>query len=125
VYFKLKRGIIIHDRWLSDLSVTFDYKHYENRLVKKLFTIFLRPDIFILLTVPDEIAYLRKRDDAGHVQHDVQYYRVIASRVLENARRWHCNGIIDANRAVEEVADDVLAVITKLSTRGHRKEVVC
>ena len=45
LYFKLKRGIIVHDRWLYDFTTFFDHKCYRNRLVKRLFISFPRPDV--------------------------------------------------------------------------------
>jgi thymidylate kinase len=119
-YYKMKKGIVIHDRWLFDLSISFDYKNYHNVLIKKLYRVFVRPDIFILLTVPAEVAIIRKKDDPGHIHHDIQYYSVIASRILENARKWHSDAIINANQEVEAVADDVLTLIASFISKRHR-----
>lgn len=113
LYFKLKKGIIIHDRWLYDFFTFFDHKYYKNRLVKKLFALFPRPNILILLVVSPETAYLRKRGDASHVEHDVQYYQNMQLKALENSRRWNCDGIIDSNKPINEVVDDVLAVVRR------------
>ncbi|OGO21364.1 MAG: hypothetical protein A2144_03825 [Chloroflexi bacterium RBG_16_50_9] len=113
-YFKLKRGTIIHDRWLYDFTTFFDHKFYRNRLIRRLFISFPRPDVYILLTVPEEIAFQRKKGEIGHLHHDVKYYRDMAALALENARRCGCDGIIDASRPVEKVTDDVLALLPKL-----------
>ncbi len=121
IYFKLKRGIIIHDRWLYDFITFFDHKQYKSRLVKRLYFLFPRPDVFILLTVPEEIALQRKKGDISHINHDLQYYRVMASLAMENARRWKCDSIIDSSQPADKVASDVLAVIEKHLKKSSSK----
>ena len=34
LYFKLKRGIIVHDRWPYDIPAIFPYRHYKNRFIE-------------------------------------------------------------------------------------------
>lgn len=120
LYFKLSEKIIIHDRWLYDFTTFFEHKNYKNRFVITLFTIFPRPDLLILLTVPPEVALLRKKDDIAHVNHDLKYYKNMGLKALRNAKRWNCDSIIDANKPVDEVADDILAILTKSHFKQHR-----
>ena len=112
LHLKLKRGIIVHDRWPCDIPSVFSYRHYKNRFIEKLLLGFPRPDILILLTVPPEVAHLRKRDDPLDWHQNVEYFRVMGLRISEIARKLKYDGFIDSNRPVDQVVDDVLAVIT-------------
>lgn len=114
LYFKLKRGIIVHDRWPYDIPAIFDYRHYKNRFIEKLLLGFPRPDTLILLTVPPEVALLRKRDDPSDWHQSIEFYRVLGPRMSEIARKLKYDAIIDSNRPIDEVVDDVLTVITNL-----------
>jgi len=112
IYFKLKKGVIIHDRWIYDFTTFFDHKYYRNRLIKKLYTIFPSPDVYILLTVPEDVALKRKEGDIAHIDHDINYYKSMASKALENAKKWECDAIIDASRPIQDVTDDIFTIIT-------------
>ena len=112
LYFKVKKGIIIHDRWPYDIPAIFGWRHYKNRLIEKLLLSFPRPDILILLTVPPEVALLRKKDDPLDWHQSLEFYESIGERISEIARKLKYDGFIDASRPVDEVVDDVLAVIT-------------
>jgi len=118
LYLKLKRGIIVHDRWPYDIPAIFGYRHYKNRLVEKLLLSFPRPDVLILLTVPPEVAHLRKREDPLDWHQSIEFYRVIGLRISAIARKLKYDGFIDSNRPVDEVVDDVLTV-----TRRNRHYV--
>ena len=106
----------MHDRWPCDVPAVFDYRHYKNRFIEKLLLSFPRPDILILLTVPPEVAHLRKRDDPLDWHKNVEYFRVMGLRISEIARKLKYDGFIDSNRPIDEVVDDVLTV----TRRNHQ-----
>ena len=112
LYFKFKRGIIVHDRWPYDIPAIFGWRHYNNRFVEKLLLGFPRPDILILLTVPPEVALLRKKDDPLDWHQSLEFYKSIGERISQIAHKKKYDGFIDTNRPIDEVVDDVLAVIT-------------
>jgi len=120
LYFKFKRGIIIHDRWPYDIPAVFGYRHYKNRFIEKLLLSFPRPDILILLTVPPEVAHLRKRDDPSDWHQNIEFYRVRGLRISAIARKLKYDATINANRPVGDIVDDVLAVMKKLGSAKHR-----
>ena len=119
LYFKVKRGIIVHDRWPYDIPAIFDYRHYKNRFIEKLFLSFPRPDVLILLTVSPEVAYLRKRDDPSEWHQTVEFYQSRGLRIAEIARRLKYDTIIDSDKPIGEVADDVLAAMEKFTLARH------
>ena len=111
LYFKLKRGIIIHDRWPYDIPAIFPYRQYKNRFIEKLLLNFPRPDILILLTVPPEVALLRKKEDPLDWHQSLDFYESIGERISAIARKLKYDAVIDSNRPIENVTGDVLAVI--------------
>ena len=113
LYFKLKKGIIIHDRWPYDIPAIFPYRQYHNRFIEKLLLSFPRPDILILLNVPPEVAMLRKREDPLDWHQNLEFYESIEVRISAIAQRLKYDAIIDSNRPIDQVVDDVLAVIRR------------
>jgi len=113
LYFKLKRGIIVHDRWLYDIPAIFPYRHYKNRFIEKLLLGFPRPDILILLNVPPEVALIRKREDPLDWHQSLEFYESIGARISAIARELKYEAVIDSNRPIDNVAGDVLAVIRR------------
>jgi len=107
IYFKLRRGIVIHDRWIYDFSSFFDHKYYYNKYVTNLYMNFPRPDLLILLTVPPEIAIVRKENDAAHIDHDIDYYRGMERKLFENADKWKWDNIISSNQAIENIVNEI------------------
>ena len=115
-YFKLKRGVIICDRWAYDIFANFEFRGYNNWFIRKLYSIFPRPDVFILFTVPPEVSLERKKDDEGHIGHTVEYYEKIQKGVFEIAKKYGYfdpEHIIDSNKPVNEVVDDVINLMRK------------
>lgn len=118
--FRLKGGIVVHDRWLFDFTTFFEHKNYRNKFVIKLFTIFPKPDLFILFTVPPQIALQRKKGDLGHIHHGIEYYQELNSTAIRNAKRWTCDAIIETNRPVDEIVNEVMAIINT-----EKKRIIC
>ncbi|MFC1941893.1 hypothetical protein ACFLWU_01585 [Chloroflexota bacterium] len=112
-FLKLKRGIIVHDRWPCDVPAVFAYRKYKNRFIEKLLLSFPRPDILILLTVPPEVAHLRKRDDPLDWHKEIEYFQIMVLRISEIARKLKYDVFIDSSRPVDEVVDDVVAIIQR------------
>jgi len=126
LYFKLKRGIIVHDRWPYDIPAIFPHRQYKNRFIEKLLLSFPRPDILILLTVPPEVALLRKRKDPLDWHQSLEFYESIGERISVIARKLKYDAVIDSNRPIDDVVDDILAVIAnskklEINTLEHDK----
>lgn len=117
VYFKLKRGIVLHDRWVYDFNTFFDHKNYHNRLIRWLFTVFPRADVMILLTVPPEVAQERKKNEEAHEHHDLSYYKTMCDQMLELAKKFKYDCIIESNRPTEEIADEIIEKIKKYTKK--------
>jgi thymidylate kinase len=115
LYFKFKRGIIVHDRWPYDIPAIFPYRHYKNRFIEKLLLNFPRPDILILLKIPPEIALLRKNEDPSEWHQSLDFYESIGARISAIACQLKYDAVINSNRPIDEVAGDILTVIISLS----------
>ncbi|MBI2847822.1 MAG: thymidylate kinase [Chloroflexi bacterium] len=113
-YFKLKRGVIIHDRWPYDILAIFEWRQYRNRLIEKLLGSFPRPDALLLLTVPAEVAMERKKSDPHEWHQTLDFYQTIERRISDMARKFRYDGVIDATAPPEEVAGRILALVAGL-----------
>tara|TARA_B100001971_G_C18115234_1_gene496449 strand:- start:240 stop:884 length:645 start_codon:yes stop_codon:yes gene_type:complete len=116
LHFKFKKSIIISDRWPSDLIGHFKSLNFNNQIIHKLFLIYPKPDFLILLSVPSQLAYSRKRHEKGHRLHNTDYYRTLQSNLLPIANNFKKCKIIDSSRPKEEVLNDVLLAIKPFIT---------
>ncbi len=66
----------------------------------------------ILLIAPPQITLQRKKDDPSHVMHDFQYYETMQNRMVQLARKFKCDGVIDTSlKSKDQVVDEVLSII--------------
>lgn len=112
--FKLRRGITVCDRWTYDIPPTFSYRNYRSRIIEKLLLSTPRPDVMILLKVPSDVACLRKIDDEAlaYTKYDVQYYETLGRKIDQIARELEYDAIVDSNRSIDLVFNDVMHSIT-------------
>lgn len=107
-YFRLKRGIIIHDRWIYDHTIRYECT-LENIFMSYAFRYFpARPDIVILFDVPPEVAYLRKRETHSY---DLEYYVHARAHMLKIASLLNYNRIIDSRRPPNEIANEIICFL--------------
>jgi thymidylate kinase len=111
IRFRLKRGIIIHDRWPYDIPAIFEWRKYHNRFIEKLLLSFPRPSVIVLLNIDPETAYQRKREDPSEWHQKIDFYRSISRRIAAIARQKKYDAVVDARKPTDEVAEDILAVI--------------
>lgn len=110
IFFKLRRGFVVFDRCTYDYVTAIRYLGYPKSLIEKLFTYFPRPDICILLNPDPKVAWLRKK---GIENHPLSYFEIQIKRYVALAHSLNYDAIIDSNKTIEEVANDVLLTIRK------------
>jgi len=115
VYFRLRKGVVICDRWHYDHISHFLYKPRKNRLLMKLYSILPKPDVIILLDVDPEISHQRRKNDMDHPlwARELRYYVVQRLLMYKIAEVFKYDKIVDANRNLSEVEADVIDYLTK------------
>ena len=116
VWFKLTPGIVVHDRWPYDFILQFKHRGYENRFIWNLFARFPRPDTLLLLKVPADVAFERKRTDPGHLNDGPEFFEHLADWMEEIAERYSYDATLDATATPEVVVREILDVIRDRST---------
>jgi len=113
VLFKLQRGIFICDRWIYDVAATFKYRGYHNKFIEKLMLMTPRPDLMVLLTLPYEIAFMRKRDDETikYTHYRPVYYKMLDNEIKNMTKRVLYDAVVDSSRPVDIVAEDIFKII--------------
>jgi thymidylate kinase len=111
VWFRLTPGVVVHDRWPSDFLLQFKNRGYRNRLIWALFAHFPRPNTLILLQVPPDVAFDRKKNDPGHLHDGQDFFERLAEWMDQIAEKYHYDVKVDASTDVKTVVGKVTAVI--------------
>ena len=113
LWFRVSPGVVVHDRWPYDFLVQFKMRGYSNSLITTLFRRFPRPHTLILLTVPHEVAYQRKRSDPAHLDDGPEYFQEMARLTDQLSQHIRFDRTISAEPPAGEVANAVLDVLAE------------
>ena len=109
--FKVRPGVVVHDRWPYDFLLQFQLRDYDNSLIKTLFARFPRPDTLVLLRVSPEAAFERKQGDPSHLHDSVEFFRRSTELMDELEKRCRYDAVISTEVSAREVAQQVLRVV--------------
>ena len=113
ISIKLKNEIVIHDRWVYDITTVFEHKKYRNKFIKFLLLNFPKSDLLFLLDVPSKVAYKRKMNTLGHENHSIKYYQEMSKSISNVIQIKGCDAIINSNKNKDEVVNEILKIISK------------
>ncbi len=113
IYLKIKKGIIIHDRWHYDNIAHFQTRSRNNILLNTLYAILPRPDILILLKVDPKISYYRRKNDKRHPEksRELSYYEKQEKIMSSIAKHFKYDHIIDSNKQPIYVVRKIISII--------------
>lgn len=120
--FRLRPGIVVHDRWLYDQFALMDRMGYHQRFVRWLYARFPRPDRLVLLTVTPEVAMARKASDPGHVGDRIGFFEAASALIRRIADRYHADAVIDADAPLDRVVTELVDVIRRWR-QGERTSI--
>jgi len=106
-----KYDLIILDRYIYDVAIGFSINTQKEgeKLLRRFFNIFPKPDITFLIDVPEEVAYTRK-DDIPSVEYLYQQKRIY-SKLLKKEDAKVLDGLKDTEELLDIVFKDVKEVL--------------
>jgi thymidylate kinase len=108
LWFKLKGGIVIYDRWPYDFITFFDHKNYKTNWIRRLYRNFPRPDYLIMLAVNPKTALNRKLGEAGHEHHNIDYYTEMNKNMAKMAQEKEYDLVLSGDKPIDDTVKDIL-----------------
>lgn len=123
LYFRLKKGVIVHDRWHYDHIAHIEYKPRKNAFLKKLYSISPRADVIILLDVSPQVSYQRRKNDSNHPRwaRDLRHYEAQTSLMLNIAKAFNYDKLVNSSKPPHEVVSDVICFLKEFQPEIMRR----
>jgi thymidylate kinase len=112
-WFRLRPGVVLHDRWLYDQLVLMDRIGYSRRLVRWLYARFPRPDRMVHLRVAPATAMARKAADPGHRDDRLEFFETGARRIEALAAAYAADAVLDAEQPMEAVSEELTTYVER------------